>query len=127
MSNVPKNEGLAMANHPGDLVAIGVFFLFWIAIVTGWIRIAKITGLIIAGVMVLGILVSILSNFDGFLEILGAIALFWILGHVIIPLFEKQTPSYLQTNPENAPSEEHQTDAASRDYAWEVGEYSLSD
>ena len=61
--------------------------------------------------MVLGILVSIVSNFDIFLQILGVVALFWILGNVIIPLFEKPIPSYPQTTREIRLSEEHHADA----------------
>ena len=65
------------------LVAVGVFFLFWIAIVVGWVRIAALTGFIIAGAMALGILVSIISNFDGFLQFFGVGALFLIVCNVI--------------------------------------------
>jgi hypothetical protein len=81
--------------EPLVLVAVGVFFLFWIAIVVGWVRIATLTGFIIAGVMALGILVRIISNLGGFLQILGVGALFLIVCNVI-SFFGRSAPLYYQ-------------------------------
>jgi hypothetical protein len=65
-------------NEELSLVFFGVYFLFLIAVVAGWIRIAKTTGIIIAAVTAFGTLVSIVFNYSVLIQSLGVIALIWI-------------------------------------------------
>ena len=77
-----------------DLVAIGVFFLFWIAVIAGWVKIAKITGVIIATVMALGLVVAIITNFNNLLALLGAGALIWVVVAIIDSFGRGTTSDY---------------------------------